>query len=65
MIPTLTLSSTFMADNMQIALTRAVITALPVLAEINRLAYLPETIAQFAFTDWPDEANMLGFPRQE
>ena len=55
------MSPTFVADNMDITLIRADATDLPVLAEINRLAYLPETIAQFAFTNWPDEANMLDF----
>lgn len=34
---------------------------LPALAEINRLAYCRETIAQFAFRDWPDDKNMFEF----
>lgn len=34
---------------------------LPALAEINRSAYYRETIAQFAFKDWPDKNNMFEF----
>jgi len=52
------MSPTFVAGHTEIALTHAVITDLPVLAELNRLAYLPEMIAQIAFANWPDEANM-------
>ena len=48
-------------EKMEITITRATISDLPVLADINRLAYLPETTAQFAFTNWPDEADMLEF----
>ena len=44
---------------MEIVLAHADIADLPVLAEINRLSYLPETAAQFAFKNWPDEAGML------
>ena len=46
---------------METTIARAVLTDLPVLAEINRLAYLRETVAQFAFINWPDEAHMLNF----
>jgi hypothetical protein len=46
---------------MEVTLTRASIDDLPRLAEINRLAYTPETIAQFAFINWPDEVNMRVF----
>ena len=42
-------------------LSCATVDDLPVLAEINRLAYLSETVAQFAFTDWPAEETMRTF----
>ena len=46
---------------MELTLSRATIDDLPDLAEINRLSYLPETTAQFAFIDWPAEENMRSF----
>ncbi len=61
MIPTLTILPGLTASNMEIAINRAIPTDLPVLAEMNRLAYLRETVAQFAFTKWPDQPNMLNF----
>ena len=46
---------------MDVALVQASVDDLPALAEINRLAYTPETIAMFAFKNWPDEINMRNF----
>lgn len=46
---------------MDIRIIRASPDDLPALAEINRLAYCRETTAQFAFKNWPDDANMLEF----
>ena len=34
---------------------------LPYLAELNRLAYMHETAAMFAFTNWPAEKEMYQF----
>lgn len=34
---------------------------LPILAEINRLAYFPEAIGQFMFLDWPNETTQHNF----
>ena len=46
---------------MEIKIQNAALDDLPVLAEINRLAYTPETTAQIAFAHWPDEENMRVF----
>lgn len=46
---------------MALTITTASSDDLPALAEINRLAYCRETIAQFAFKDWPDDKNMFQF----
>lgn len=46
---------------MELTIQRAMLDDLPVLAELNRLTYLRETITQFAFTNWPDEDNMRNF----
>ncbi|KAJ4416988.1 hypothetical protein N0V82_006437 [Gnomoniopsis sp. IMI 355080] len=43
------------------SITQARLDDLPALAEINRAAYYRETIAQFAFKDWPDKENMFEF----
>jgi len=45
----------------QITLQNASLVDLPVLAEINRQAYMPELTAQIAFTHWPDNENMRVF----
>lgn len=39
---------------MTVTIARACPEDLPALAEINRLAYFRETVAQFAFKDWQD-----------
>lgn len=46
---------------MAVTIAKASLDDLPALAEINRLAYCRETIAQFAFKDWPDDKNMFEF----
>jgi len=46
---------------MEVTLSLATTDDLPVLSEINRLAYTPETMAQIAFVNWPDEQNMRIF----
>lgn len=46
---------------MTVVIARACLEDLPALAEINRLAYCRETVAQFAFKDWPDDKNMFEF----
>lgn len=46
---------------MAITIERACADDLPALAEINRLAYCRETVAQFAFKNWPDDKNMYEF----
>jgi hypothetical protein len=46
---------------MAVTITRASVDDLQALAEINRLSYMRETTAVFAFKDWPDEKNMFNF----
>ena len=46
---------------MEVTIARASIADLPILADINRLAYLPEAISQFAWTNWPDKTDMYDF----
>lgn len=46
---------------MAVTIERACQDDLPALAEINRLSYCRETVAQFAFKDWPDDKNMFEF----
>lgn len=46
---------------MGLSIAQAGLEDLPALAEINRAAYYQETIAQFAFKNWPDKANMFDF----
>ncbi|KAI9640369.1 hypothetical protein NHQ30_011114 [Ciborinia camelliae] len=46
---------------MDIALQNASLDDLPVLAEINRQAFMPELSAQIAFKNWPDVENMRAF----
>lgn len=45
-----------------VSITNASLDDLPFLADINRSAYFRETIAQFAFRDWPEcKDDMLSF----
>lgn len=44
-----------------LVLTEATEADLPDLAEMNREAYLPETIAMFFFQDWPNKPATLAF----
>lgn len=46
---------------MTVRIARACPEDLPALAEINRLAYCRETVAQFAFKEWPDDKNLFEF----
>ncbi|KAJ8070663.1 hypothetical protein OCU04_001034 [Sclerotinia nivalis] len=46
---------------MEITLQNASLDDLPVLAEINRQAFMPELSAQIAFKNWPDVENMRVF----
>jgi hypothetical protein len=49
------------SESIEVTLSHADTTDLPALAEINRLAYMQETIAMIAFKDWPAETNMFNF----
>jgi len=48
-------------ESIEVTLSDADPTDLPVLAEINRLAYMAETISMIAFKKWPAETNMFNF----
>ena len=49
------------SERIEVTLSDADTTDLPVLAEINRLAYMAETISMIAFKNWPAETNMFNF----
>ncbi|PMD48407.1 acyl-CoA N-acyltransferase [Hyaloscypha variabilis F] len=49
------------SESIEVTLSHADTTDLPALAEINRLAYMQETISMIAFKDWPAETNMFNF----
>ncbi|KAE9377068.1 acyl-CoA N-acyltransferase [Stipitochalara longipes BDJ] len=49
------------SEKIDVTLSHADITDLPVLTEINRLAYMQETISMIAFKNWPAETNMFNF----
>lgn len=49
------------SEKIEVTLSLAEATDLPALAEMNRLAYMQETISMIAFKNWPDETNMFNF----
>src|ERR1700712_3357949 len=49
------------SEKMEVSLSHAKTIDLPALAEINRLAYMQETISMIAFKNWPAETNMFNF----
>lgn len=44
-------------SGLSLSLLPAVEADIPVIAQINQLAYFPEAIGRFVFTDWPDPAT--------
>ena len=50
-----------MDTNMDINIRLADPTDLPILADLNRLTYLRETIAMFVFKNWPAPEGMTNF----
>jgi hypothetical protein len=46
---------------MEVTLSPADATDLPILAEMNRLVYMREAISMIAFKNWPAETNMFNF----
>ncbi|KAI9698314.1 MAG: hypothetical protein M1820_007476 [Bogoriella megaspora] len=55
------MATTSTTSGLEVRLVPAVKADIPELTELNRLAYMYETIAQFAFLKWPEKEDMFNF----
>ncbi len=48
-------------SGLSLSLLPAVVADVPVIAQINQVAYFPEAIGRFVFTDWPDPSTQYQY----